>query len=487
LRRFSTKPFQWYGFQTLLMSWSDEPMDDFDVLILGGGSAGTAAAKAAVECGAKTAMINDGELGGLCILRGCMPTKAMLASAHAMHAASVTEPFGVVNPGPVSADFTSIMDRKDRMVARFKKAKVSGIESQDYQVIDARGKFHPDGGLQVGETRMHARRYVLAVGSKPTFITIPGMEHVEILTSDDVMKMRRQPESLVVQGAGPIAIEMALFFARIGTRVMLVNRSRCLKFHDPDIGDEMKKALQSEPNLQVAAPGRIRSIEPDGEAGLFTIESDEGQSTFRSSFLLMAVGREAAVDGLNLADAGIRTERGRVVHDLAMQTTNPDVYVAGDASGDHQILHIANQEGAVAGANAAAGSTDHRMDYRLKMSVIFSDPPLAAVGMIGKELEKNRSRFVSGSAHFPQTGRAITMGAEHGIWRLYADAATGEILGSVILGPNADDLIHIISTMMHYHGTVRDIMDRKPWYHPTQSEVIMNLAREIIPRLDPAP
>ena len=112
---------------------------------------------------------------------------------------------------------------------------------------------------------------------------------------------------------------------------------------------------------------------------------------------------------------------------------------------------------------------------------------VAAVGMIGQELEKNRIRFVSGSAHFPRTGRAITMGVEHGMWRLYADAATGEILGSVILGPNADDLIHIISTMMHYHGTVRDILDRMPWYHPTLSEVIMNLAREIVPRLDPAP
>jgi len=238
-------------------------MHNYDVLVLGGGSAGTAAAKAAVEGGARTAMINDGELGGLCILRGCMPTKAMLASAHAMHAAADTAPFGIVSDGTVSADFPAIMDRKDRMVARFKKAKIGGIESQQYDVIDARGAFHPEGGLQVGDTRMHAKRYVLAVGSVPTTIPVPGMEHVQVLTSDDVMEMRLQPASMVVQGAGPIAIEMALFFARIGTRVILVNRSRCLKLHDPDFGDEMKAALQSEPNLQIAAPGRILSIEPD--------------------------------------------------------------------------------------------------------------------------------------------------------------------------------------------------------------------------------
>jgi pyruvate/2-oxoglutarate dehydrogenase complex dihydrolipoamide dehydrogenase (E3) component len=460
-------------------------MRDYDVLILGGGSAGTSAARAAVEAGARTAMINDGELGGLCILRGCMPTKTMLASAHIMHTATGTEPFGVVNRGTVSADFPAIMDRKDRMVARFKKAKTDSIEGQRYDVIDARARFHPDGGLLVGRTRMSARQYVLAVGSVPSSVPLPGMEQVEILNSDDVMKMREQPDSLVVQGGGPIAIEMALFFARIGTRTVLVNRSSCLKLHDPEIGDEMKMALCHEPNLQVAAPGRIRGIEKDGDAGVFTIESEEATFTFRSSRLLMAVGREAALEGLDLPHVGIRAENGRVIHDSAMQTTNPDVYVAGDASGDHQVLHIANQEGAVAGANAALGRPKHRMDYRLKMSVIFSDPPLAAVGKTGPELMAAGIRFVSGTARFPETGRAITMGVEHGIWRLYADATTGEILGAVILGPNGDDLIHIISTMMHYHGTARDIMDRMPWYHPTQSEVIMNLAREIIPRLDP--
>ncbi len=461
-------------------------MHDYDVLVLGGGSAGTSAARAAVEAGARTAMINDGELGGLCILRGCMPTKTMLASAHAMHAATWTAPFGVVSRGTVSADFPAIMDRKDRMVARFKKAKIDSIEAQRYEVIDARARFHPDGGLLVGGARMNARRYVLAVGSVPSSIPVPGMEHVEILSSDDVMKLREQPDCLVVQGAGPIAIEMALFFARIGTRVVLVNRSSCLKLHDREIGEEMKAALSHEPNLQVIAPGRIRGIAQEGASGLFTIESDEASFTFRSSRLLMAVGREAALEGLDLQHAGIRTIHGRIIHDSAMHTSNPEVYVAGDATGDYQVLHIANQEGTVAGTNAALARPEHRMDYRLKMSVIFSDPPLAAVGKTGPELKEAGIRFVSGTARFPETGRAIAMGVQHGIWRLYADAATGEILGAVILGPNADDLIHIISTMMQYHGTVRDIMDRMPWYHPTQSEVIMSLAREIIPLLDPA-
>ncbi len=459
-------------------------MPDYDVLVLGGGSAGTAAAKAAAQAGVRTAMINDGELGGLCILRGCMPTKAMLASAHAMHAASHIDPFGIRVQGSVTPDFPAIMGRKDAMVARFKQAKIAGIESQDYEVIDARASFHPEGGVLAGGRRITARRYVIAVGSVPSAIPIPGLENVKVLTSDDVMKLREQPESLVVQGAGPIAIEMALFFARIGTKVLLVNRSRCLKLHDPDIGAEMKAALRSEKNLEVYAPSRITAIEKGNGSARFQGESDDGPFEFRAAHLLMAVGRKAALEGIGLEHTGVQVRRGRILHDPFMRTDDPAVYVAGDATDDYQILHIANQEGAVAGFNAASEEPDRRIDYRLKMSVIFSDPPLASVGRNGMELEAAGKKYVTGSARFPETGRAITMGVEHGIWRMYADAATGEILGSVILGPNADDIIHVISTLLFYRGKAQDILNGMPWYHPTVTEVILNLAREIVSKLE---
>jgi pyruvate/2-oxoglutarate dehydrogenase complex dihydrolipoamide dehydrogenase (E3) component len=161
-----------------------------------------------------------------------------------------------------------------------------------------------------------------------------------------------------------------------------------------------------------------------------------------------------------------------------MRTANPEVYVAGDATGRHQILHLANQEGTVAGHNAAGTAPERSMDYRLKMSVIFTDPPFAQVGLTGAEAAARGDEVLAGRARFPETGRAITMGVEHGLWKVFAERETGELLGSVLLGPRADDLVHLISLVMLYRGRVPDLVGA-PWYHPTLSEVMLNLVRDL--------
>jgi pyruvate/2-oxoglutarate dehydrogenase complex dihydrolipoamide dehydrogenase (E3) component len=466
------------------MSSLEDPMPDYDVIVLGGGSAGTSAGRAAAMAGARTAVVNDGELGGLCILRGCMPTKAMLASAHVAHEARHTEPFGVDLQGQVVPRFDRIMARKDRLVERFKRAKVASVEAQEFDLLPGRASFEPGGGVAVNGRVLTARRYVIATGSVPQVPSIPGLNDVPFLTSDDVMKLTSPPASLVVYGAGPIGLELAQFFARIGVEVLLVVRSPLLHHYDLECGAELAGALSSEPNLELAVPATIDEVERIGSRVRVRIESEGRIREHRADALLMATGRRAALDGMGLEHVGLDPRGDHLSHDAAMRTENPDVFVAGDATGAFQILHLANQEGTVAGHNAAGVSPERTMDYRLKMSVVFTDPPFAHVGLTETEVEDERAggrEVCTSTVAFPKTGRAITMEVEQGLWKLVIDRASCEILGSAILGPRADDLIHLISLMMHYRGTVHDI-PRLPWYHPTLSEVMINLGRDLAGR-----
>jgi len=458
-------------------------MPDYDVIVLGGGSAGSSAAGAAARAGARTAMINQGELGGLCILRGCMPTKTLLATSNAVHEANRLDRLGARVEGRTVVDFARVMRRKDEKVARFQRAKIQGVARGGYEVIPGRARFAEGGGVEVGGRRLTARRYVIATGSAPTILPVPGIDEVPVLTSDEVMRLTSQPRSLLVQGAGPIGLELAQFFARIGTEVRLVNRSPLLSRCDPVCGAELTRALADEPRFELSVPGRIETLRRDGDGLTARIVDDAGSREHGFDALLMAAGRHASLDDLGLEHVGLHPTRGRLEHDESMLTNHPDVYVAGDATGSHQILHVANQEGRAAGHNAAMGRPERRVDRRLLMQVFFTDPPYAQVGLTEMKAREAGLDVVVGEARLAETGRAITMETRHGVWRLVADRAGGAILGSSILGPRADDLVHLVALLMRYGAKAGEIPDL-PWYHPTLSEVVLDLARSVTSRID---
>ena len=453
-------------------------MQDFDVLILGGGTAGTAAAKAAALTGARTAMFNDGELGGLCILRGCMPTKTMLHAAHLRHEAEHHRTPGIAR-GALDADFAAVMRNKDEKVARFKRAKISGIESGDYEVIDARARFTgPDTVEAAGKSYRFTKGAVIAVGSIITTPPISGLEDVPYWTSDDIMALTAYPESVAVIGSGAIGLELAQFLARMGTRVELISRRPVFADWGASIVQEMANSLADEPNFTNHAPGTPVAIQKSDDGVAVQIKTASGEQTIHARHLLLAAGRRAAVDGLNLELAGVEMDGRQVKAGPDMRTTNPKIFVAGDASGERLLLHVANWEGAAAGAGAAGVAEVDPVERRLNMSVVFTDPPLATVGLTEEQAQAQGIDCMVAETQVAQTGRAITMDVAHGVMRLVATADRGEILGAQILGPRADDLIHAVSAVMYYRGTAKDML-AMPWYHPTLSEVLLGLAREI--------
>jgi len=450
-------------------------MKTYDALVLGGGTAGTAAAKALHAAGAKVAMFNDGELGGLCILRGCMPTKTLLHAAHFLHEARHTKTPGVSASG-VEFDFAAIMANKDAKVARFKRAKIGGIESAGYEVIDARARFAGEDTVEAGgETYRFTKGAVIATGSVPSLPPIPGIEGVKVLTSDDALELSEAPDSMLVLGSGAIGLELAQFYARLGTQVHLVSRRRVGLKIDPDVADEMEAFLRDEPNFHLHQPCTPTAIEQDARGVRMTLD---GERTIEASCFLAATGRRAAVDDLNLAAVGVQVERGAIAHGPDMRSSNPRIFVTGDATGERQLLHVANWEGAVAAGNLLDPEAGLEVEQRLHMEVIFTDPPLSTLGLTEAAAREAGHDPVVSLIRFPETGRAITMDVSHGISKLVADRRTGELLGAQLLGPRADDLIHILSVHMYHRGTAAQLLEM-PWYHPTLAEVLLSQAREL--------
>ncbi len=450
-------------------------MKNYDIVVLGGGTAGTAAAKAAVAEGASVVMFNDGELGGLCILRGCMPTKTMLHAAHLVHDAKHSKTPGVKAQG-VEIDFEAVMVNKDAKVARFKAAKLSGIASGGYEVVDARARFvGPDTVEAGGELYKFEKGAVIATGSVVSLPPIEGMDSVPYLDSDGVMAIKERPNSAIVLGTGAIGLELGQFLARMEAEVTVISRRKIFTDVDPLVVDEMERALMDEPNIRLVQPSAPVLIEKT-ESGVRVTTKDGKQ--YEAEVLVVATGRRAAHDGLGLEEAGVETERGRVICGTDMRSSNPKVFVAGDATGELLLLHVANWEGRVATLNALEGASNHHVEDRLHMAVVFTDPAMATIGMTEQQAKAKGLEVVKASAKWAETGRAITQDVQHGVCILLAEKATGEIVGSQILGPRADDLIHEISTLMYYRGTASQMLEM-PWYHPTLSEVFMSLARDL--------
>lgn len=451
-------------------------MKTYDLVVIGGGTAGTQAASVAHQAGASVAMFNDGELGGLCILRGCMPTKTMLHAAHLAHEAEWPAASGVRSTG-LDVDFPAIMANKDAKVERFKRAKVAAIGAGGYEVIDARARFVGHDLVEAaGETYRFTRGAVIATGSVSWVPPIPGLEDVPYLTSDEVMRLTERPASLAVVGSGAVGSELAQFFARIGAEVHLLTRSPVGSKLDADIAGELERMFTGEPRLELH--NGVLPVRFEPASGGVRAELADGQA-LEVEALLMATGRVPDVAGLGLEEAGVELRDGRLTRGPDLRTTNPKIFAAGDATGDELLLHVANWEGAVAARNAIDPAAGHEVEQRLAMEVTFLDPPLAWLGLSEAAARDRGHEVATSLVRFSETGRAITMDAKHGVSKLVADAASGEVLGAQVLGPRADDIIHTVSAIAYYRGTAADILEM-PWYHPTLSEVLLGQARELV-------
>lgn len=458
-----------------------------DLAVVGGGSAGYAAARTAASAGLRVAILDGApELGGLCILRGCMPTKALLHASEVLHLLRRAPEFGL-RAGSVGFRFRQVLERKARLIRDFAEYRQGQLADGRFELIRSPAKFRDPHTLELSDGRcLSAAHFVIATGSVVSAPPVPGLAESGYLTSDDALELPRPPRSMIVLGGGAVALEFAQFYARFGTRVTVVQRSpQVLKNCDPDASAALEQALSRE-GLRVLTGTHIQQVRRPrpGKHEVRLLHHGQPRRITADS-LLMALGRTPNTAGLNLDQAGVRTERGRIVTDHHMRTSAPHIYAAGDCASPHEIVHLAVLQGEIAGHNIAFPRRPRAMDYRLLIHVVFTEPQVAVVGLTEREAAERSTPFRVATYPFADHGKSLILGATDGFVKLLAHPKSGEILGGCCVGPQGGELIHEIVAAMAKRMTAAELA-AMPHYHPTLAEIWTYPAEELA-SASPAP
>ena len=451
---------------------------EFDVIVIGGGSGGYAATDAAQSSGAKVAIVDPGPLGGLCILRGCMPTKTILRSSDIMALMQRAAEFGL-SASSIKADLAAIIERKNRLIREFAYYRIGQLKNPRFTLIQDKAVFVSPNEIEVGDQQLTAKSFIIATGSVIKKIPVPGLEEAGYLTSDDVLELQDQPESMIVLGGGPVAVELAQFYQRIGTQVTLIQRSsHIMSSTDEDLARPVEARLREE-GMNLFTGTQLEQVSSIGNQKIVRFIHEDKEKTVSADCILDALGRRPNIDGLNLDAAGVEAGPWGITVDSSMQTSQPNIFAVGDVNGLHEVVHIAIQQGEIAGWNAThPDKTPRQVDERLTTTVVFTDPPVASVGLTEKECKKKEIEYLTASYSFDDHGKSLCLGETHGHVKLLCDPNSGEILGGHITGPEAGELIHQLIAIMYYKGTVNDLLTM-PHYHPTLSEILTYPAEEL--------
>ncbi|MGC1481372.1 MAG: FAD-dependent oxidoreductase [Chthoniobacterales bacterium] len=463
---------------------------DYDFAIIGGGSAGYAAARTATSEGLRTVVIEGGEeVAGLCILRGCMPSKTLLESANRATAARESDEFGI-EISSVRVDTPKIIERKRRIIADFASYRREQLENGEFELVRGHAAFVDAHTVTVkkldGSTAtLTARSFLISTGSQINVPPIPGLADCGALTSDDILDLTDLPKSVIVLGGGPVALELAHYLNASGVETTVLQRSdHLLSWFDPELADVVADQYRDQ-NMTVHTGTNVTGIECDGARKRVIYNHGDQECSVEADAIFNGLGRRPNTGSLELISAKVATsDDGKLDVRKTMQTSADHIFAAGDVCGPFEIVHLAITQGEVAARNAARllGETStgdlEKVDYRLALFGVFTDPEVAAVGLSESTAAEKGVAVIAASYPFDDHGKSIVMGAMRGSVKLIADPATGEILGGACVGPHATDLIHEIVVAMAFHSTAAQLA-AIPHYHPTLSEIWTYPAEEL--------
>ncbi|USG61763.1 FAD-dependent oxidoreductase [Sneathiella marina] len=412
-----------------------------DICVIGGGSGGLSVAAGASQMGAKTVLVEGGKMGGDCLNYGCVPSKALIAAAKKAAALKGAEIFGVSGPDP-DVDFSKVMDHVAGVIASIEPHdSVERFEGLGVQVLQGYGKFTGPNEIEVGNNRVRARRFVVSTGSTATAPPIEGLEEAGYLTNETIFENRVKPEHLIIIGGGPIGLEMAQAHVRLGSKVTVLEAFKAFGRDDPDLSSVVLEHLK-EDGIDIREGVNIVKISK-GSDGVYNVMLGEGEAleTLSGSHLLVAAGRKANVENLNLEAAGIEYSPKGIEVDARLRSTNKKVFAIGDVAGGYQFTHVAGYHAGIVIRNALF-RLPAKVDYSAVPWVTYTDPELANVGLSEAEARKQYGdRIKVLEFPFADIDRARAERKTSGLIKAIT-TDKGKILGAGIAGAHAGELIH---------------------------------------------
>ena len=454
-----------------------------DVAVIGAGTAGLAAYRAARAAGASAAIIEGGAYGTTCARVGCMPSKLLIAAAEAAHAVHRAPGFGVHVDGPLRVDGREVMARVRRERDRFVGFVVAGVENIPAgDRLRGMAKFIDARTLDIDGQRLTARAIVIATGSRPAVPPILRGVGDRLVVNDDVFSWQDLPSSVAVFGPGVIGLEIGQALSRLGVRVVVLGRGgRLGPITDPVVRKAALQAFGAEFTLDPDA--HVTRVERVGdEVEIDYVGPDQQPRTERFDYVLAATGRVPNVDGIGVENLGLQLD-ARGVPDFdrtTLQVGDTSIFIAGDAADDAPLLHEAADEGKIAGANAATYPRVKPGLRRAGLGIVFTDPQIAIVG--GGFAAHHAHGLVAGEVSFEDQGRSRVMLRNRGHLRVYADPSNGRFLGAEMVGPDAEHIGHLLSWALQAGMTVAQMLDM-PFYHPVVEEGLRTALRDLDAKL----
>ncbi|OAP40078.1 mercuric reductase [Sinorhizobium glycinis] len=452
----------------------------FDAIIIGAGQAGPSLAGRLAEAGKSVALVERKLFGGTCVNTGCMPTKAMVASAYAIHTARRGAEYGMTT-GPVSVDFARVMARKEKV--RFDAR--SGVESwlrdmKNCTVLDGHARFESPTEIRIGEELISGEQIFLNVGGRAAIPDFPGIDDAPYLTNSSIMELAHLPRHLVIIGGSYIGLEFAQMFRRFGSEVTVIEKGpRLIAREDPDISDAIRAILEKERiHIRLNAECIRFAKHSDGVAA--GVDCTSGAPEVIGSDVLLATGRRPNTDDLGLDKAGVKTDpRGYIEVDDALRTSVPHIFAMGDCNGRGAFTHTSYNDFEIVAANLI-DNDPRRVGDRIQAYALYIDPPLGRAGMTETEARKSGRRLLIGTRPMTRVGRAVEKGETLGFMKVIVDADTKEILGASILGTGGDEAIQSILDVMYAKKPYTTI-SRAMHIHPTVSELIPTVFGDLSP------